>query len=803
MAITSKNLYKVQSINQTKKLTNVVGYNTAFFDSDAFKNSNLDIDENDPLSKRDAVISATKKFGGDPENKDSFHSADKVSALEITRNRRSIFEIIANFSGIETQDDADIRVVRGEFYENASKSEEEDIKYGTISTKPPIKMTIGPYKNIEFNDAKSLDRDNLSTVDWRLGLFALSAALVINPALIILIPTYSYLKTIWEGLVAENSAEEISRFPIYMEPDDSSLGNSNSTTALPYSQGDFAPGQFHAGNRFFLVYRPFNLDIASLVGKTKIVIPTKGPDAGKNPFSNFTKDDVNVTLNNFFSQVLKLAKTTSHAQMQGACQLYLKDSAVRKGEAELAKLITDLAERRKDELTGAPANILEENITLAKDALKRFWASTVIVERFLNQLNDQIKNIYDPSSIESNIEKNNSMGIFFNKYKTYFEAYYSQIPPSKSRKNKSTEKKLKNQKDVAVANSTTNVTANLAQQERDFNRLQAESQIIRISGTGVNKFSHPDFANTMSILDILRDEQPHPSFEKSIAVEETSGVQTTSTSDSATACSSALKSIPKTTRALMKKALEAKKAEYLKKMFKELFSLKRLQNDPSFKAVGFFSGFGGISFAQFSSLSFDVGDFDAAKFSAAFNFSGLRSQVDAVLGVIKDLSPLNMANKYLAQLNVAAGIFSIADASISAYLSQFGGVANLKKYIQNISPEYLSKCPTLSQAKATIENDENSTNEILDKQQDGLNAVMNNFNACISSIENLNSKIGSIQSQTELLDLDVDNTNQIISGIPSSKQKASRFDLGTNLTDDLVNLNVNIPYVQTQPTLEM
>jgi hypothetical protein len=624
---------------------------------------------------------------------------------------------------------------------------------------------------------------------------------------------WTFFSNYWSDKLSANSADTISKFPMQMNPDNTSLGyDKNNPT---YVTGAFQNANTSdlSGKRFFFVYKPFNLDVVKAAGFTKIVIPTfSSKKTGVNPFSNYTQTDVDFTLNKFFSQVVKLSKTTSHLQLQAACQRFLESKNITKEEAALVDLHNSLITKRNFDF-GADAatlpnppddlKILLENIDNSKNALKRFWASTVIVERFLEELDDQIKSIVDPTGVEKNMEKNTSVGVFFNKYKTYFEAYYNQIPKSPTTKKKSSEQRLKSQLDAAVSGSSTNVTDNLAQQERDFNRLQAESQINRISGTGVNQFDHGDFKNTMSILDILRDEQPRPSFEQTIAVEETSGVPTTSENDSDTACGTALAEIPKTTREGIKTALNAKKAQYLKTMFKDLFSLKRLQNDPSFRVLGFFSGFGGINFAQFASLSFDVGDFDATKFKEAMNFSGLKSITDGIEAVIEDLTPLSMGNKYLAQINAAAGIFGAADTAVSTYLAKYGGEFDFGKFLKNVSPDDLSKCPSLATINSELKNDDNTTTEVLDKQKDGLKSILKDFKDKTAGLESLTDKIGNIDSQKNLMDLDVSNSNQIVSNIPSLRQKASTVGLGSNLSDDLINLDISVPYVQTTPNIEI
>jgi len=782
MAINPRNLYNVSTDkNQTKRLTHVSGYNKKLFEHPEFQSISIDV--NDPTKSKIAVVEATKRF-----SRDIAHSEDTVSALEVTHKGASLADII-----LKSTPNAEVRLVVGTY----GKSEQGDSS-DLANTIPPIKIEIGEKKTIDLGD----EIDFTSTT----SLFVADAKAVIksslkygNPGLVLIFGYGNLIFSFWGEIskILKNESFKISRFPITMTPDTASLGLEFNRIPIQYNVADVDRKKNHT---FYLTYKPYNIDIVSLTSSTKIVLPETGPN---NPFTGYSQNEVDEILYKFYNDVLNKAKLTAHAQLKAACENYLKPSTQKKNEDDILAYLKASNDNITLRSIGAERDAQVQDVERTKVALKEFWASITIVTSFLEVLNDQLNSIFDPESVAANRDKNTTMGVFFNKYDAYFQAYYGAIKPSDTRKKKNAEAKLKGKKDETLAKASLSVTDNLAQLERDFNRLQAESQIIRVSGTGVNMFTHPDFDKTMSILDILRDEQPYPSFEKTIAVEETSGEQTVTSSDSATACNNVLKTIPKTILDKMKQALAFKKGLYLKKMFANLFSLKRIQNDPSFKVIGFFSGFGGINFSQFSSLSFDVGDFDAEKFRDAFRFSELKNQINGVLGVIDGLTPFSMSNRYLSQLNGISGIWGAADKSLSLYLSKFAFNFDFGKFLKNATPDDLRRCPSIPQIKSEILNSENSTNFALDKQKEGLSSAINKFNAEVNSIENLTNKLASIDAYTKLLNSNLSSETILTSPLPSLKQKASAVGLGTSFTDNLVNVIPKISNIQTKPEVKL
>lgn len=410
---------------------------------------------------------------------------------------------------------------------------------------------------------------------------------------------------------------------------------------------------------------------------------------------------------------------------------------------------TTLSETTKD------LSDVNNKITLYNDPVTRFKVTDSISD--LNsqknkdtQIINTLNNLLSPNGsqqlplvLKSRVDSN------FNKFRADYFTQYNFVYQSlvESGQISDTTQRSKNSSGINQASSGTSASPGLAVDPTNqalaaqTNLILGQNQIITVIGiSGTNVFGpHQSFDNTLSILDVMRNENEGVAFTSDIVVKQNIG-NGTDTGDDQTVCSQLFSKFSVSDINQMIKSLQNKLQTNTTTATKILVALKRTQSTAEFQFTSAFSGYRGINFTKLDTLN--LGSFD---------FSGAIAGAKNAARSIQNISISDVGGQFGQAVSQITG--AVSDQASRLYKNTLGSMnsVDFKRVFDQIDPDALRKCPSLSQIKSIMQNPDAAVNSQLTKTAQGASQVTKSYGSQLTNLQSVSAENTDIQNQINQL----------------------------------------------------
>ncbi len=276
---------------------------------------------------------------------------------------------------------------------------------------------------------------------------------------------------------------------------------------------------------------------------------------------------------------------------------------------------------------------------------------------------------------------------------------------------------------------------------KQANTILGSNQIIDIvSQSGTNVFGpHQPFDQTMSILDVMRNENAGVSYTSNINVQQNIG-QGTETGDVSSVCSKLYSNFSVSDINNMIKSLENKLTVNSSTTQKLLIAIKRIQGNGNFQFMNAFSGFGGINFSSLDASNLGSLDFDSLLDGAK---KGIKSIASLVVNDVGGAYGQIVSEVTGAVTNQAKNLYNNTVDSMNSI--------NFKRALDGIDPDVLRKCPSLSKIKSIMQNPDAAVSEQLAKTKQNVNQTTKAYQNNVQELQQTVQENTSLQEQITAL----------------------------------------------------
>lgn len=276
---------------------------------------------------------------------------------------------------------------------------------------------------------------------------------------------------------------------------------------------------------------------------------------------------------------------------------------------------------------------------------------------------------------------------------------------------------------------------------KQANSILGSNQILPIVGqSGTNVFGpHQPFDQTMSILDVMRNEDAGVAYTSNINVQQNAG-QGTETGDVSSVCSKLYANFSVSDINNMIKSLENKITSNLSITQGLLIALKRIQSNGNFQFMNAFSGFGGIDFTKLDASNLGTLDFDSL-------LAGAKNGIKSVGSLV-----VNDVGGAYGQIvsQVTGAVTSQAQALYGSTVNSMNSI-NFQRALDGIDPDVLRKCPSLSKIKSVMQNPDAVASTQLTKTKQNVNQTTKAFANNTQQLQQVVQENTALQDQVTSL----------------------------------------------------
>lgn len=269
------------------------------------------------------------------------------------------------------------------------------------------------------------------------------------------------------------------------------------------------------------------------------------------------------------------------------------------------------------------------------------------------------------------------------------------------------------------------------------NSILASNQVIQVvNQSGTNVFGpHQPFDQTMSILDVMRNENAGVAYTSNINVQQNIG-QGTETGDVTSICSKLYENFSVSDINNMIKSLQNKLSSNQSTIDKLLVSIKRIQSNGNFQFMSAFSGFGGINFPSLDTSKLTDLDFEGLNFGAK---NGIKS--------IAGLTVPDIGGQFGQAVSKVTG--AVTDQAQKLYGNTLDSMnsVNFKRALDGIDPDVLRKCPSLSNIKSVMQNPDAVVTTQLSKTKQSVAHVTKAFENNTQELQQVVQQNDALQEQ--------------------------------------------------------
>lgn len=340
----------------------------------------------------------------------------------------------------------------------------------------------------------------------------------------------------------------------------------------------------------------------------------------------------------------------------------------------------------------------------------------------------------------------------FNNFEAQFTSQYNFVYESlvQSGQIKGSTQRSKNSDGINQASSGTSAQPGLAVDptnsalDAQTNLILAQNQIIPIVGiSGTNLFGpHQPFDQVISILDVMRNENAGVPFTSDISVKKniTGG---TDVGNDPTVCSQLYAKFSVSDINQMIKSLQNKLNTNVATASSLLVSLKRMQSGGNFQFMSAFSGFTGIDFGKLDTSNLGT-----------FNFDGVKNAAKNAVKSVQNITVKDIGGAFGQAVSDITGAVTTQAKQLYGNTLQSMNSINFQKIFDEIDPDILRKCPSLTQIKSVMQNPDAAVSSQLSKTKDTVSQVTKSYNSNLVDLQKVSNENTAIQDQiTQLQNL--------------------------------------------------